>query len=247
MKNFNIEQLIVGELDTNCWIYPLDTETEAAPELGAPMKTDGKAAPQNDRTTHSGYCALIDPGENARMIIAQLERLNLYPRYILLTHGHFDHIAALPALFDHYGAGLEIAIHNNDRIYLGPDAWDVHWRSYFRGIENIDYIKKQWQILPSPTRILSEGESIGPFTVLHLPGHSPGSAGFYDRKKNVLFSGDTLFYHNIGRSDLLGGDPLALEKSLRRLLGMDEDIAVFPGHGQITSIGEECNFYQIDR
>ncbi|MDR2094274.1 MAG: MBL fold metallo-hydrolase [Treponema sp.] len=246
MKNFNIEQLIVGELDTNCWIYPLDTEIEAAGEDRAATETADKAA-AHDTMARSGYCALIDPGENADMIIARLERLNLSPRYILLTHGHFDHIAALPALFDHYRTGVEIAIHGGDRIYLGPDAWDAHRRSYFWGIEHINYIKKQWRAFPSPTRILADGERIGPFAVLHLPGHSPGSAGFYDKQRNVLFSGDTLFYHGIGRSDLPGGDTPALEKSLGRLLGMDQDTAVFPGHGQSTSIGEERGFYRMDR
>jgi glyoxylase-like metal-dependent hydrolase (beta-lactamase superfamily II) len=247
MNNFNVEQLIVGELDTNCWIYPLDSASEVATEYPAATETADKAVPPHGRTPHSGYCALIDPGESADMIIAQLERLNLYPRYILLTHGHFDHIAALPALFDHYGIGVEIAIHSYDKIYLGPDAWEVHRKSYFWGIENINYIRKQWRSLPSPTRILADGETIGPFTVLHLPGHSSGSAGFYDEQKNVLFSGDTLFYHGIGRSDLLGGDPQALEKSLRRLLSMDKQTAVFPGHGQLTSIEEERCFYRMDR
>jgi glyoxylase-like metal-dependent hydrolase (beta-lactamase superfamily II) len=80
---------------------------------------------------------------------------------------------------------------------------------------------------------------IGPFKVLHLPGHSPGSAGFLLEQEKILLSGDTLFRAGIGRTDLPGGDWPALQKSLDRLLSMDPAIAVYPGHGPLTTIGEE--------
>jgi glyoxylase-like metal-dependent hydrolase (beta-lactamase superfamily II) len=80
---------------------------------------------------------------------------------------------------------------------------------------------------------------IGPFKVLHLPGHSPGSAGFLLEQEKILLSGDTLFRAGIGRTDLPGGDWPALQKSLDRLLSMDPAIVVYPGHGPLTTIGEE--------
>jgi glyoxylase-like metal-dependent hydrolase (beta-lactamase superfamily II) len=96
--------------------------------------------------------------------------------------------------------------------------------------------------MPPPRTLLAEGDTIGPFTVLHLPGHTPGSIGLWDKKEGVLFSGDTLFCGNYGRSDLPGGSEKQLFSSLERLCTMEPDIQVYPGHGQTTSIGREAEF-----
>jgi glyoxylase-like metal-dependent hydrolase (beta-lactamase superfamily II) len=219
MENFEINQLTVGLLGTNCWIYPLEDEPHQ-------------------------LCILIDPGSQAYDIIACLNRLNLIPRYIVLTHGHFDHIAALSDIASHYGSGTEICIHSADKAYLGEGAFDMHRRSVTLaggGLDLLDEIK--WP-LPEADRLLADGDTIGPLKTLHLPGHSPGSAGFYDEKRKVLFSGDTLFYENRGRTDLLGGSDHQLKTSLERLFTLDEDTAVFPGHGTVTNIGQEKANYQ---
>jgi glyoxylase-like metal-dependent hydrolase (beta-lactamase superfamily II) len=91
-----------------------------------------------------------------------------------------------------------------------------------------------------PDMLLSDGDIIGPFKVIHLPGHTPGSVAFYDEEAEVLFSGDTLFCGDRGRTDLPGGDTAKREKSLEQLLSMKGSIRVLPGHGPETTIAREA-------
>jgi glyoxylase-like metal-dependent hydrolase (beta-lactamase superfamily II) len=110
-------------------------------------------------------------------------------------------------------------------------------------VGNAAYVDDLWEPLPPPNRLLSEGDIIGPFKVIHLPGHSPGSAGFYNETAQALFSGDTLFNGGIGRTDLPGGDWNTLAASLKRLFTMDKNIKVYPGHGPATTLGDEQSLY----
>jgi glyoxylase-like metal-dependent hydrolase (beta-lactamase superfamily II) len=215
MQNNKITQLIVGPIATNCWIYQID-EKEAA---------------------------IIDPGDEADKIIKTLKKINLVPRYILLTHGHFDHIIALPELAEAYPYAI-IAIHSGDSEYLGPDAYKSHELSIKAAMGMASFLSALWpgsqKGLPPPARLLTEGDTVGPFTVLHLPGHTPGSAAFWDKEAGVLFTGDTLFADGYGRTDLPGGNEQELFASLRRLFAMDTKITVCPGHGGTTTIGREA-------
>jgi glyoxylase-like metal-dependent hydrolase (beta-lactamase superfamily II) len=169
-----------------------------------------------------------------------MEKLNLFPRYILLTHGHFDHLAALPALTAHIaapsGIPAEIAIHRDDLSCLGPGAYQLHRDNFIAAAGSAAYVEKFWEPLPPAGRLLSDGDILGPFRVLHLPGHSPGSAGFYDEKEGVLFTGDTLFAGGVGRTDLPGGDSRALMASLQKLFSLPEDTVFFPGHGPFGGV-----------
>jgi glyoxylase-like metal-dependent hydrolase (beta-lactamase superfamily II) len=210
-----IPHVTVGDIQTNCWLYPLQSD----PAGGAAFRP----------------CALVDPGAEAGRIIAALHKFRLKPAYILLTHGHFDHLAALPALAAAYSEA-PIAIHRLDGKYLGPGAYEVHCRSFAAAGGGSSYIDSLWEDMPSPGLLLEEGSVIGPFTVLHLPGHTPGSVGFYDKNGKALFSGDTLFQGTWGRTDLPGGDEEQIMASLKRLLAMDRDITVYPGHGNVTRI-----------
>jgi glyoxylase-like metal-dependent hydrolase (beta-lactamase superfamily II) len=212
----NIHVMAVGPIATNCWIYPLE---------GQP-----------------GRCAVIDPGDEGDRIIAFLAEIQLVPALIVLTHGHFDHINAVPALAQAYrSAGCEIAIHGADAAYLGPDSPAVHSRSYRAVGGNPSMYMEHWKTLPPPDRTLAEGDSVGPFTVLHLPGHTAGSIGLWDKAAGVLFSGDTLFCDGYGRTDLPGGSEQQLFASLRRLFAMDGGIQVCPGHGPATTIRREAD------
>jgi glyoxylase-like metal-dependent hydrolase (beta-lactamase superfamily II) len=179
------EKIVVGALETNCWLVPLDSDS----------------------------AAVIDPGGDAELIIACLERLKLYPKYILLTHGHFDHIAALPALHRHYsgnGRTPVTAVGKDDLMYTGPDALDAHKLSFTAAAGNSYYIDQLWEPMPNAGLVLSDGDTVEMFTVLHLPGHTKGSVAFFDKKSKRLYAGDTLFRAGVGRSDLPGGDFKAL-------------------------------------
>jgi glyoxylase-like metal-dependent hydrolase (beta-lactamase superfamily II) len=210
MQEKSLTHIVVGDIATNCWFYPL-----------------------ND-----GECALIDPGAEPDRIMARLQTLKLKPVYILLTHGHFDHIAAVPRLAAAFAP--VIAIHRDDAEYLGPGAYEVHCRSFAVAAGNTAYVDALWEDMPAPAVELADGDTIGPFRVLHLPGHTRGSAAFYDEGAKVLFSGDTLFRGDYGRTDLPGGDSAKIMASLKRLFAMDKDIRVYPGHGPATTIGEEA-------
>jgi glyoxylase-like metal-dependent hydrolase (beta-lactamase superfamily II) len=228
MQKKEIAHIVVGDIATNCWLYPL-AETNAAGRQIPPGFTG---------------CALIDPGGGANHIISRLNGLKLFPVYILLTHGHFDHIAAVPDLVAAYrqkAGGTVVAIHRDDAEYLGPLSFAVHCRSIGAAGGSAAYIKTLWEDMPPPDQTLEEGGSIGPFTVLHLPGHTPGSIGLWDKSAGVLFSGDTLFLGDYGRTDLPGGSEAQIVTSLKRLFSMDGGIKVYPGHGPATTIGEEAS------
>jgi glyoxylase-like metal-dependent hydrolase (beta-lactamase superfamily II) len=223
MLSKKITQLVVGPIATNCWIYPLDEKN----------------------------AAVVDPGEEAPVIINTLKKLDLIPSYILLTHSHFDHIAALQPLAAAFSSdNLQIAIHSQDSQYLGVEAYDTQSKSIKAAMGDTSLIDAMWPVdarksMPSATSLLKEGDKIGPFTVLHLPGHTPGSAAFWDKENGILFTGDVLFEGTYGRTDLPGGNEKEMFTSLRRLFEMDGKIMVFPGHGDTTTIGREAAIQRL--
>ena len=223
--NKKIECVVVGAIETNCWLYPLGEET-----------------------TGKRYCVVIDPGDEAPKIIARLRQLHWVPRYIFLTHGHFDHVIALPSLLEAFAEGgvfggekpPEVGIHRLDAHYLGKNALTAHYRSIVAAGGTTDYLDTIWKPQPEADIIFEEGSAAGPFKVLHLPGHTPGSVAFYDEQAGILFSGDTLFQGDWGRTDLPEGSEKDILKSLKRLLALKGEIKVYPGHGPATTIGDEA-------
>jgi len=147
-------------------------------------------------------------------------------KLIVSTHGHWDHIGDNAAVAAHTGA--EIAVHPLDRErLLDPQPL---WAPF--------------GIPPSvPAIDLAEGGEIRfgsiRLTVLHTPGHTEGSVCLVDADDGLLFSGDTLFAGSFGRVDLPGGSLEAMVESLDRLRGLDDRLAVLPGHGPLTTIGRE--------
>jgi hydroxyacylglutathione hydrolase len=172
---------------------------------------------------------IIDPGDEPERILKTIQELHLTPKYILNTHGHIDHICAIDAVSAVYPVPL--AIHPADvSMYTDELAARMFGRTP-------PLVKRK------PDILLNDGNHIrfGTLTleVLHTPGHTPGGICLLSRPY-CIFSGDTLFYRSIGRTDLPGGNTQQLLTSIKtRLYPLDEELVVFPGHGQPTSIAEE--------
>ena len=223
MTDKKIDCVIVGDIETNCWLYRLEEEQDGIKP-----------------------CVVIDPGDEAGKIISCLKELAWVPRFFFLTHGHFDHIMALPDLLEACRNGTlgngqtpKIGIHRLDAHYLGKGAFTAHRNSYSAAGGNPAEVSSLWKPMPEADILFVEGDAAGLFKVLHIPGHTQGSIGLYDEKAGVLFSGDTLFKGDWGRTDLPGGNEDQIQQSLKRLLSLDGNIAVYPGHGPLTSIKEE--------
>ncbi|MHC4952524.1 MAG: MBL fold metallo-hydrolase [Planctomycetota bacterium] len=179
-------------------------------------------------------CVLIDPGDEPERFVEMIEYLELTPEIILNTHGHLDHIGAVPELRRRYD--IPFAIHPADAIYLK----DVNSHARMFGLDGYED--------PEVDRDIVAGEVIEAagieFDVLFTPGHSPGHVTFRPRTEgggeSCVFSGDCLFMGSIGRSDLPGGDPATLKKTLQDVfMALPDETVVYCGHGPDTTIGAE--------
>lgn len=161
-------------------------------------------------------------------LLAAAATLGLRVRYIINTHGHFDHVADNVAL--KAASGAEIAANPGDADRLAKP-------------ESV-FFALPFEIPPSTIdRALHEGDivSVGEISlrILHTPGHTPGSICIYDEQHAMLWTGDTLFAGTYGRTDLRGGDEALMFASLARLAALPPQTQVFPGHGEDTTIGDE--------
>ena len=177
-------------------------------------------------TTREGL--VIDPGGDAHEIIKAISDSGLDIKIIVLTHGHSDHIAALYDIQDQTGA--EVAIHTADAQFL-------QGRGSFSMMFGISY-----KTPDPPNRLLKEGDIIDigdlHFSVLHTPGHTPGSICLLS--ENKVFTGDTLFYRGIGTTLMPGSSrPQLIDSILNRLMALPVNTTVYPGHGRETTIGAE--------
>ncbi len=191
-------------------------------------------------------CIIIDPGGDAEKIISHMSQKNLTPRGIVCTHGHIDHISAIKDIQNYYlkeNIQVPLAVHKQDLHFFGPKAGKVHIES-IAGISDDLLINLNIEIntIPESDIILKEGDTLfdSDLTVIHTPGHSPGGISLYSESQNFLFSGDTLFFEGVGRTDLPGGDLETLMKSIReKLIHLPDDTRVFPGHGPFSTIERE--------
>jgi len=179
-----------------------------------------------DEATHD--CAVVDPGDECEKILSSLSSHELNIKMILLTHGHFDHMMALGKLRD--ATGAPVYIHSADApALLDPSI------SYMKQFAGIERSEKPADRLLSDGDVLKLGES--EFTVMHTPGHTPGSVCYICGDK--MIAGDTLFRGSIGRYDLIGGNYEVLCKSLEKLKNLEGDYRVYPGHGSSTTLENE--------
>lgn len=180
----------------------------------------------------AGKIAIIDPGTKNKEIINIINDFELEPEKIINTHTHFDHIGGNEFLKKEYN--LKIAIHKSEKGFLNNPA------------KNLSDLLGNEIISPEADLFLEDGDMIelgtNQFKVIHTPGHSPGGIALYNKDNKILFSGDTIFKTGVGRFDFSSSDKEKLIKSIKKLLKLDDDVIVYPGHGGKTTIG---NFKKI--
>jgi len=197
-----IKQLTVGPLMANCFIIGCEDTKKAS---------------------------VIDPGDDVEKILISLAENNLSLKYILNTHGHFDHVGSNGQLKS--ATGAEIMIHQADSPLLRM----VSRKANMYGLSSISDS-------PPASKFLEDGDIITcgniKIKVIHTPGHSPGGLSFII--EDMLFAGDTLFDGSIGRTDFEGGDYNTLIQSIQnKLFTLNDNVKVYAGHGTSTTIGKE--------
>lgn len=176
-----------------------------------------------------GVCLLVDPADDAPQLIQTMERLGVEPAAVLLTHGHHDHLLAVPDLQKRWPA-LPVYCHAQD-IPNSPTRID-------RG-----------EPVPTPAalgnlRVVQGGDTLEliglTVHVMHTPGHTPGSVTYM--LDDVLFTGDTLFCESVGRTDFVGGSIEQMHDSLAQLAALPGEWQVLPGHGRLSTLDHERTF-----
>lgn len=179
-------------------------------------------------------CCIIDPGcyfaSEEQQLVDFVEANGLKPLYLLNTHCHLDHIFGNRFIHKRYGLTLHLHKLEKQVLDLGPVSGQM-WQLPF---DNYD----------GELNYIAEGDTIKLGTedleILFTPGHSPGHVCFYSKEHKFLIGGDVLFQGSVGRTDLPGGDFATLEESIKtKLYTLPEDVIVYPGHGDSTTIGEE--------
>lgn len=196
---YKIMKLVVGELQENCFIL-FDENKDAF---------------------------VVDPGGSSENIIEAIDKNSLNIKYILLTHGHFDHVGAVAALVKKYKAPVYMS--KDDRAFLESPK-EVRASAFGMQIEaaDVDVFVKERDEIP-----FSEGT----IKVIETPGHTLGSVCYLF--ENYLFAGDTLFNGSIGRTDFPESDHSLMIESLKKLKKLDDEIYVLSGHGPESQISYE--------
>ncbi len=178
----------------------------------------------------TGASAVVDPGDESRALNAQIEQDGGKLTYVMLTHGHYDHICYAKQLADKYGAKIVTGRHN-DRFL--SDA-------YLNGTgrHGLDFTPFHADILLDDGETFKLGET--EITYLYTPGHTTGCGVYlFD---DIMLAGDVLFCESCGRTDLPSGDDRQMVQSLKRLKDLDGDYQVVPGHGPLTTLEHERRY-----
>jgi hydroxyacylglutathione hydrolase len=195
-----IKKLVVGPLESNCFIIADENSKE---------------------------CIVIDPGDEPDRILDVIQTGGFQVKYVVCTHGHFDHVGAVSDIKKDTDA--KVVLHKDEmNMYKSTKNHAALW-----GFE----LDEQ----PEPDLFVSEGDILQlgseKFVILHTPGHSPGGICLYS--EGIIITGDTLFAGSVGRTDFPGGDIAKLKDSFKRLLSLPDETRVLPGHGPESTIGRE--------
>ena len=172
---------------------------------------------------------VIDPADQEQEIVKQLEEQELKLVAILLTHGHFDHIMAASALANYYD--IPIYASEAEKELITDPKLNGSW-----------LIRKNFAL--TPNIYLKDNEILNiagmNIKVIYTPGHTSGGVCYFFTEENALISGDTLFYESVGRTDMPTGDSrLLLESIEEKLMILSDEVKIYPGHGECTTIGHE--------
>lgn len=200
-----IEILVLGALQTNCYLV-------------------------FNEETKKGF--IIDPAADALKITAALNRLEIEPEAVLLTHGHFDHMMAAEELRVRYG--IPVYAHRMEQELLGDARKNLS--AYWADAMTLE-----------ADHMIEDGQELTiagiMMRVIHTPGHTKGGVCYYMEQEEVLIAGDTLFCESYGRTDFPGGSVRELFASLRgKLFVLPDSVIAYPGHGQETNIGYEKRY-----
>lgn len=210
-----IENIVLGMCATNCY---------AVFDGGA--KTPGGYV-DDDQLKEA---VIIDPAADAACIEAMIARYKLRPVAVLLTHGHFDHLSAADAVRKRYG--IKVYAGNEERSVMNSSSSNLSLPFTGEGmtLEADEYFKPGEELDFAGFRI----------GTIPVPGHTIGSVCYYFEEQKVLFSGDTLFAGSVGRSDFPTGNAGQLIRAIKsELMSLPDDVKVYPGHGESTTIGCE--------
>ena len=199
-RNMNIDKIVVGPLSANCYIIKLEKKV-----------------------------LIIDPGAEAEKIISFLDLKNLKPDLIINTHGHFDHIEAVPRLQEKYGIDF----------YMDPGDEEIITDPVKNGSSIFGQNKlslETYNLIDDLAKKLFADNGIG---IINTPGHSPGCIVI--KIGDSLFTGDLLFKGSIGRTDLAGGSMHDMKSSLLKIRKMKDPLKIYPGHGPETDLEYEKN------
>ncbi len=170
-------------------------------------------------------CYVIDPSDDFKLIDREIQKQYKAIKAILLTHGHFDHIGSVDRLVDKYGC--PVFLNTKDEFFVKKIP-----ASKYPMVAAMQIVLKT-AILN--TDLLDDRNIL----VLETPGHSAGSVCYLFKKENILFSGDTLFSVDIGRTDIASGNQKQMMESLKLLKTLDDSLILHPGHEESSTLGQE--------
>lgn len=180
-------------------------------------------------------CYMVDPGgTNMSDIINYLkENQNLIFEGILLTHGHYDHIIGIPEVLEYKKVPVYISEKDYNFLYDSSLSLATWIGRDFKLSDDVEVHK------------FKEGDEIFGFNIIETPGHTHGGVCFYDEKNSTLVSGDTIFKGTYGRVDLPTGSMNDMNNSIAKLMKLDGETIVYPGHGEHTYIKDEKSRYMF--
>ena len=181
--------------------------------------------------SETGEMLIVDPADSASTISQAVTKLNGNPAAVLLTHGHFDHILAVDDLRDLYE--IPVYAYEKEQDVLEDSLLNLSaaWDHAFTTKADV-YVKDNEKLTLAGFEI----------TVFYTPGHTHGSCCYYLEEEKILVSGDTLFAGSVGRMDFPTSSAADMNASIKRLLKLPEDVEVWPGHEQSTTIGHEKRY-----